>query len=53
MRIYDIIAKKRDGFTLTKEEIDFAVQGFTQGQIPDYQMSALLMAVYLRGMTHE
>lgn len=51
MRIYDIIAKKRDGGTLTEAEIRFAVDGYTRGEIPDYQMSALLMAVYLRGMT--
>jgi pyrimidine-nucleoside phosphorylase len=53
MRIYDIIKKKRDGHSLSKEEIDFFVKGYTVGDIPDYQMSALLMAVFLRGMTHE
>ena len=51
MRMYDIIAKKRDGGTLTQEEIAFAVNGFAAGSVPDYQMSALMMAVYLRGMT--
>lgn len=50
MRIYDIIQKKRDGAALTDDEIRFAVNGFTSGEIPDYQMSALLMAVYLNGM---
>jgi pyrimidine-nucleoside phosphorylase len=50
MRIYDIIQKKRDRETLTDGEIRFAVDGFTKGDIPDYQMSALLMAVFLNGM---
>ena len=47
MRIYDIIAKKRDGFPLSQEEIRFFVERYTQGEIPDYQASALLMAVSL------
>jgi pyrimidine-nucleoside phosphorylase len=51
MRAVDIIAKKRDGLPLTAEEIDFFVQGFTSGEIPDYQVSAWAMAVLLRGMT--
>ncbi|MEI3015148.1 MAG: hypothetical protein V8T36_10840 [Ruthenibacterium lactatiformans] len=49
--MYDIIAKKRDGGTLTQEEIAFAVNGYTAGCVPDYQVSALMMAIYLRGMT--
>ena len=51
MRMYDIIAKKRDGGTLDRAEIAFAINGYVAGDVPDYQMSALLMAIYLRGMT--
>lgn len=51
MRMYDIIAKKRDKNELSSEEISYFVKGFTNGEIPDYQASALLMAVYLNGMT--
>lgn len=50
MRMYDIIIKKRNGSELSKEEIDFFIQGYTKGDIPDYQMSALLMAIYFKGM---
>lgn len=50
MRMYDIIQKKRDREQLTDDEIAFAVNGFTNGIIPDYQMSALLMAIFLNGM---
>jgi len=53
MRAVDIIAKKRDGLALTPEEINFFVQGFTRGEIADYQVSAWAMAVYLRGMNEE
>lgn len=53
MRMIDIIEKKRDGFELTKEEIDFIIEGYTKGEIPDYQVSAFLMAVYLKNMTDE
>ena len=53
MRIYDVINKKKRGEALTDEEIRFAVQGFTNGEIPDYQISALLMAIYFRGMNAE
>jgi len=52
MRIYDIIKKKRDGFCLSEGEIDFFVKGYTAGDIPDYQASALLMAICLKGMSH-
>ena len=51
MRMYDIIHKKREGGELTTYEIHFFVQGYTQGEIPDYQASALLMAIFFRGMT--
>lgn len=50
MRMYDIIANKRDGKALTDEEIKFFIEGYVAGDIPDYQVSALLMAIYLRGM---
>lgn len=50
MRALDIIAKKRDGGVLSAEEIDFFIQGATRREIPDYQIAAWLMAVYLRGM---
>ncbi|NOZ70990.1 MAG: thymidine phosphorylase [Chloroflexi bacterium] len=51
MRAVDIIAKKRDGEELTAAEIDFFIQGYTQGDIPDYQAAAWCMAVLLKGMT--
>lgn len=53
MRMYDLIMKKRNGFALTTEEIDFMVKEYTAGSIPDYQMSAMMMAVYFQGMTGE
>ena len=53
MRMYDLIIKKRNGSHLTKEEIDFMVQGYTKGEIPDYQMSAMMMAIYFNGMDEE
>ncbi|MEJ2555320.1 MAG: pyrimidine-nucleoside phosphorylase [Anaerolineae bacterium] len=52
MRAADIIVKKRDGGELTAEEIEFFIQGYTRGEIPDYQAAAWCMAVLLRGMTH-
>lgn len=51
MRMYDIIAKKRDGHALSREEIEFFIKGYTAGEIPDYQASALTMAIFFRGMT--
>ena len=51
MRAVDIIEKKRDGKQLTRDEIHFIIQGYTTGEIADYQVSALLMAIFLRGMT--
>ena len=53
MRMYDIIAKKRDGKELSREEIEFFIDGYVNGNIPDYQVSALLMAIFFRGMTTE
>lgn len=51
MRFIDIIQKKREGRALTTDEIQFMIDGYTSGQIPDYQMSAFLMAVYFNSMT--
>ncbi len=48
-----VIEHKRDGYALTKEEIEYLISGYANDQIPDYQMSAWAMAVYLRGMTHQ
>lgn len=54
MRMYDIIIKKRNGEALSDEEIAYFIKGYTDGTIPDYQASALLMAIYFQGMTeHE
>src|SRR5512140_2203214 len=54
MRTVDLIQRKRDGEELTRDEIEFLVGGYTRGEIPDYQMSAFLMATYFSGMTdHE
>jgi pyrimidine-nucleoside phosphorylase len=51
MRTVDLIQRKRDGEELSPEEIEFLVNGYTNGEIPDYQMSSFLMAVYFSGMT--
>lgn len=53
MRAVDIIEKKKRKLTLTKEEIDFMVEGYTKDEIPDYQMSAFLMTIYFNGMQTE
>lgn len=52
MRAVDLIRKKRDCGELSREEIDFLVSGYTRGEIPDYQMAAWLMAVWIRGLDH-
>ncbi|MCL2052507.1 MAG: pyrimidine-nucleoside phosphorylase [Lachnospiraceae bacterium] len=53
MRMYDLINKKKNGSELTSAEIDFMVCGFTDGIIPDYQMSAMMMAIFFRGMSEK
>lgn len=53
MRMYDIIMKKRNGTILSEDEIRYMIQEYVAGNIPDYQMSAMLMAIYFRGMTDE
>ncbi|MGD2014317.1 MAG: hypothetical protein PVG84_11245, partial [Desulfobacterales bacterium] len=51
MTPYELIKKKRDGLVLSKKEIGFLIDGFVNGQIPDYQMAAFLMAVYFKGLS--
>lgn len=53
MRMYDLIMKKRNGNALSNDEINFMVQGYTKGEIPDYQMSAMTMAIYFQGMNEQ
>ena len=53
MRMYDLIMKKRNGSVLTEDEIRFMINGYTKGEIPDYQMSAMMMAIYFQGMNEE
>ena len=53
MRMYDLIQKKRNGDALTADEIAYMIKEYTNGNIPDYQMSAMMMAIYFQGMTEE
>lgn len=53
MRALDLIIRKRNGESLTGDEIDYLVRGYTRGEIPDYQMAAFLMAVFLKGLTFD
>lgn len=53
MRMYDLIARKKHGEALSEEEICYMIKGFTAGEIPDYQMAAMLMAIYFKGMNEE
>src|SRR5699024_1441833 len=53
MRMVDLIRKKRDGKSLTTEEIHFIINEYTNGTIPDYQVSSLVMAIYFQGMTEQ
>jgi pyrimidine-nucleoside phosphorylase len=53
MNVVDVITKKREGNELSESEIDLLVEGYTAGRIPDYQMAALCMAIFYRGMTAE
>ena len=50
MRMIDVIRSKRDGESLSDEQIMYVIKGYTDGSIPDYQMSALLMAIWYQGM---
>jgi len=53
LRVYDLILKKRNGHALSEHEIDHLIKGYVEGSIPDYQLSALAMAIYFRGMNEE
>ena len=53
MRMYDLIEKNKHGGILTRQELHEMIQGFVTGEIPDYQMSAMLMAIYFKGMEGE
>ena len=53
MKMYDIIVKKRNGKSLTEDEIRYLVNGYVKGEIPDYQMSAFLMTLYFQNMNED
>ena len=53
MLVVELIARKQRGEALTSEQVDYLVSGFTRGEVPDYQMAALLMAMYFQGATDE
>lgn len=53
MRMYDLIMKKRNGEVLDEKEIQYMINGYTKGEIPDYQMSAMTMAIYFQGMNEQ
>src|SRR5699024_4794634 len=53
MKMYDLIVKKKRGGALTEEEIDWMIRAYTDGDVPDYQMSAMMMAICFVGMTDE
>jgi pyrimidine-nucleoside phosphorylase len=53
MRAVDVIAKKRDGHELTKDEITWFIDSYTKGDLPDYQASAMMMAIFIRGMSRQ
>ncbi|PKN25422.1 MAG: pyrimidine-nucleoside phosphorylase, partial [Deltaproteobacteria bacterium HGW-Deltaproteobacteria-22] len=53
MLIQDIIARKRDGLKLDRSEIEFFIDSYTSGALPDYQAAALIMAIFIRGLDSE
>ena len=53
MHMYDLLIKKRDGEALSAEEISYMIHAYVAGEIEEYQMSAMLMAIYFQGMTDE